>query len=81
MYTNISTDISIKELLKSYPQLLRMFMDMKLMCVGCPAEEFHTLADVSREYGLDLNQLLQRVYKIIEDDKSSQGTAHPKIDG
>jgi len=68
--SNISTDITVKALLDCYPELLRMFIDMKLMCVGCPAEAYHTLADVSREYSLDLYQLLQDIYKIIEAENS-----------
>jgi hybrid cluster-associated redox disulfide protein len=62
---NISTDIIVKELLERYPQLLQMFMDMELMCVGCPTEAFHTLTDVSQEYHLDLDQLLERIYETI----------------
>jgi len=64
---NISTDITVKELLNRYPQLLQMFMDMELMCVGCPTEAFHTLADVSQEYHLDLDQMLERIYETIRD--------------
>jgi hybrid cluster-associated redox disulfide protein len=75
---NISTDITVKELLDRYPQLLQMFMDMELMCVGCPTEAFHTLSDVSREYHLDLNQLFHRIYKVIGDDEASHGLSTPK---
>jgi len=65
--SNISADITVKELLDRYPQLLQMFMDLELMCVGCPTEAFHTLADVAREYHLSLDQLLIRIYEAIED--------------
>jgi hybrid cluster-associated redox disulfide protein len=57
----LSPDITVKELLDHYPQLMQLFMDLGLLCIGCPAEAFHTLADVAREYHLDLNQLLQRI--------------------
>ena len=45
-------------------------MDLGLLCAGCPAEAFHTLADVAREHRLDLNQLLRRITKAIEDDEA-----------
>lgn len=61
MNSNISNDITIKELLDRNPQLLRWFLDMGLLCVGCPAESFHTLADVAREHGIDEDQLLHRL--------------------
>ncbi len=65
MNSTISTDITIKELLECYPQLLQTFMDMGLKCVGCSTEAFHTLEDVAREYHLGLDQLFERIYDAI----------------
>lgn len=67
----LSTDITVKELLDGYPQLLQLFVDIGLLCPGCPAEAFHTLADVAREYHLDLNQLLHRIDRVIGDKEAS----------
>lgn len=69
----LSPDISVKKLLDRYPQLLQLFMDLGLLCIGCPVEAFHTLADVAREYHLDLNQLLQGIETVIGGNESSQG--------
>ena len=77
----LTPHLTVKELLDRYPQLLRTFMDLGLLCVGCPAEAFHSLADVAREYHLELNQLLQRIYKEIEDHEASQGLPIPRSDG
>lgn len=68
MKPSLSPDIMVKELLDRYPQILQLFMDLHLLCPGCPAEAFHTLADVTREYHLDLDQFLNRIDKIIGDD-------------
>ena len=68
----LSPDITVKKLLDRYPQLLQLFMDLGLLCIGCPVEAFHTLADVAREYHLDLNQLLQRIDTVIGGNESSQ---------
>jgi len=65
----LTSTITIKEVLDRHPQTLQVFMDIGLLCVGCPAEAFHSLADVAREYNLDLNQLLKRIYKAIGDDE------------
>ncbi len=61
-------DITVKELLDRHPKALQPLMDLGLLCVGCPAEAFHTLADVAREYHLDPNQLLRHIHKAIEDE-------------
>ncbi|MCD4718351.1 MAG: DUF1858 domain-containing protein [Desulfobacula sp.] len=59
---------TIKELLDQYPQLLKVFMDLGLLCPGCPAEAFHTLEDTAKEYGYDLDALIQHIHKIIQND-------------
>jgi len=59
--------ITVKEILDHYPQVLHVFIDMRLLCVSCPMETFHTMTDVAREYGLDQNQFFHRLQYAIED--------------
>ena len=66
MKSYLSENITIKKLLNIYPHLLHTFIDLELMCVGCPADAFHTLEDVAREYGLDKDHLFARLQKDIE---------------
>lgn len=68
----LSSDTTVKELLDRYPQTLQLLMDLGMLCVGCPAEAFHTVADVAREYHLDLNQLHQRIDHVIRDNYASR---------
>lgn len=74
----LSPDITVKKLLNRYPSLIQLFMDFDLLCVGCPAEAFHTLSDVAREYNLNLCKLLQRIGDVLEDGKESQRSLSPK---
>ncbi len=67
MGSGLSSNMTVKEVLEHYPQTLRLFLDMGLLCVGCPTEAFHTLEDVAREYSLNLCQLLQNLNTAIED--------------
>ena len=62
----LSSDLTVKELLDRHPQLLQTFIELGLLCVGCPTDKFHTLADVAREYGFDQNQLLHCLENAIE---------------
>lgn len=71
MASNISSDITVKELLENYPQTLRMFLDMGFLCAGCPAEAFHTLADVAKAYKLDVNTLIDNINKKVTHNSSS----------
>lgn len=67
----LTSAMTVKDVLDCHPEALQVFVDIGLLCVGCPAEAFHTLADVAREYHLDLSQLLQRLHKAIGDDAIS----------
>jgi hybrid cluster-associated redox disulfide protein len=71
MNRRLSADISVKELLDRYPILLQTFIDLGLLCVGCPTEAFHTVADVAKEYGYDPNKLTQHFQRIIDASEAS----------
>ncbi|GEM_PF-961249 len=67
--SSLPSDITVKELLDRYPQLLQLFIDLGLLCPGCPAEAFHTLPDVAREYQLDWNEFIRRIDRFLEAQK------------
>ena len=41
-------------------------MDMGLLCIGCPAETFHTVTDIAGEYGLNLNHFVDQINRVIQ---------------
>lgn len=73
MQSPILSNMSVKELLDRYPQLLQSFMDLGLLCAGCPTEAFHTIEDVAREYHFDLEQLRLRLERAIEEGALKSG--------
>ena len=64
-------DISVKELIDQYPTLIKSFMDLGLLCIGCPAEAFHTVEDIAKEYGYELNTLVHEINRVIQDEDAS----------
>ena len=69
----LTSAITVKEVLDRHPQSPQAFMDIGLLCVGCPTEAFHTLADVAGEYGLDQDQLLHRLQHAMENSVVTKG--------
>ena len=67
----LSSDITVKELLERHPELLSTFVKQGLLCVGCPAEAFHSVKEVAREYGLDQDQLLKQFQNVIDNSNAS----------
>lgn len=45
-------DLSLEELLKTWPQLTPVFFRHKMLCVGCLVARFHTVQDACIAYGL-----------------------------
>ncbi len=55
----------VQNLLDEYPDILPVFRDWKLDCLGCSMSTFCTLREVADDYQLDLEQLLQEIRQAI----------------
>ena len=64
MNLDVLPEMSVKELFDTEPMLIKMFMELRLNCIGCPMDEFHTLNDVVKENDLDLDGLLCKIQDI-----------------
>jgi hybrid cluster-associated redox disulfide protein len=42
----------VEDVMRDWPATIRVFLDFKLACVGCPIATFHTLADSCHEHGI-----------------------------
>ncbi len=65
MNLDLLPEMSVKELFDTDPMLIKKFMELKLDCIGCPMDEFHTIEDVAKEYNLDLNRLIGKIQDIL----------------
>ena len=57
----LDSKTTVSELLKVHPLVMDVFIQRKMLCVGCPTESFHTLEDVAHIYGIALAQLLKEL--------------------
>ncbi len=62
---NADTKMTIKELLERRPQATGVFIKRRMLCVGCPAESFHTLEDAAKLYGINLNDLVTAISRVV----------------
>jgi hybrid cluster-associated redox disulfide protein len=60
----LHSKMTISDLLKRQPRATGVFIKRKMLCVGCPAEAFHTLEDAARLYDFDLNDLITAISKV-----------------
>jgi len=55
----ITPDLLVDDVMRRWPVAIRVFLDFKFMCVGCPIACFHTVEDACREHKADLDAFLQ----------------------
>lgn len=46
-------EISLADIMRIWPRTVEVFLSYRMLCVGCVIARFHTVADASREHGID----------------------------
>lgn len=52
-------DTLVADILQDHPACLRVFLDFKMLCVGCHVAPFHTIDDACLEHDIDLRTFLK----------------------
>lgn len=68
-------DISLAEIMTKWPSTIRLFIDRRLHCVGCPIAPFHTLSDAALEHGIDPGHLIAAVEARMKRERLTGGRA------
>jgi hybrid cluster-associated redox disulfide protein len=55
----ISEDMSIKEVIDTYPETAMVFMRYNIGCIGCLAASFEKVKDIATVHNIDLKALLK----------------------
>lgn len=48
-------DLSLEDLMATWPETIPVFMRHKMLCVGCLVSPFHTVMDACAEYRIDVD--------------------------
>jgi hybrid cluster-associated redox disulfide protein len=59
--------LSLNEIMRIWPRTIRVFIDWRLHCIGCPIADFHCLADAANEHGYDCDALRSAIMMAIEE--------------
>ena len=54
-------DLTVAEIMSRCPATIRLFIEWRLHCVGCPIAPFHTLDDAALEHGVPVAELIAAV--------------------
>jgi len=56
-------DMIVAQVLITWPQTIPVFLKQRTACVGCLMAPFETLADVSENYGISIENILNELFK------------------
>ena len=54
----IGFDDIVGEVMTTRPATIRVFLDFRMGCVGCPISAFHSVDDACKEHGVDRDEFL-----------------------
>ena len=64
----ITKDTGIIEAVQNHPEILQVFAEYGLGCVGCMAARFETLEQGAAAHGIDIEALVADLNKAIADN-------------
>jgi len=56
----------VDDVMRRWPATIRVFMNHRMRCVGCPIACFHTVDDACREHGADCAKFLMDLQAAID---------------
>ena len=61
----ITADMKIGEVLKKYPESLKVFLSHGLMCVGCAVARFENIEQGATAHGIDVDALIRDLNEVV----------------
>jgi hybrid cluster-associated redox disulfide protein len=55
----------VDNVMRGAPETIRVFLQFKMGCVGCPIAYFHTVDDACREHGVDRDVFLDALRSVV----------------
>jgi len=57
----ITDDMTVEQVLDTYPKSVKVFMDLRIPCLVCGEPLWGTIKETAERYGVDLPLLLERL--------------------
>ena len=61
----ITKDTGIIEAVQSHPEIMEVFAEYGLGCIGCMAAHFETIGQGAGAHGIDVDALIEDINKVI----------------
>ena len=71
-------DLSMTEIMSKWPGTVRVLLELRFHCVGCPIAGLHGLVEAADEHGLPLDALVAAIKGEIRRAGTTAGPAPPR---
>lgn len=56
-----TADMTVDEVMRRWPSTIRVFLDFRMRCVGCPIAAFHSVDEACEEHDFDIDNVLPKI--------------------
>ena len=64
---------TVDDVMRRWPATIRVFLDYRTRCVGCPIGRFHTVADACDVQSIDAQSFAAALERTVEHQASTKG--------
>jgi hybrid cluster-associated redox disulfide protein len=57
-FMTVESHLLVDDVMRRWPATIRVFLDFRMSCVGCPIAGFHDIDKACREHGADRQSFL-----------------------
>jgi hybrid cluster-associated redox disulfide protein len=54
----IESCLPVDDVMSRWPATIRVFLDFRMSCVGCPIASFHSVDEACREHGVECDDFM-----------------------
>ena len=54
----VHANLLVDDVMRRWPATIRVFVEQKMYCVGCPVTGFHTVEEACRSHGIEQGSFL-----------------------
>jgi len=58
--------MTVDEVMRRWPRTIRVFLDFRMRCVGCPIAAFHSIDEACEEHDVDCEMFLPRILEALK---------------
>ena len=71
----ITKDTGIIEAVQNHPEIMEVFAEYGLGCIGCMAAHFETIGQGAGAHGIDVDALIEDINKVLLKQKQTNNIA------